>query len=239
MLEALYLVIGLMIVMAMIPIITIASLALAVVKRFVMRWYDPLERYRFRVRLGGNVAYFVALLNGVAVLYYFIVAGMPMGTRFEPWVSTVSQRLPEGWYLASAVAFLFGGFLLKITRSPIAAAFLMAIFVVQISIELTPTIYALAKDPGLFARFFEEIQRMHEGYQQVGGFPKTVMGTVLAGLVYGLAVQAAYYVLAVTAFLIALQGSVGLRAMGPLPPRRASARRHPLDDRESIAPPEH
>ena len=231
MLEALYLVIGLMIVMAVIPVITIVSLALAIAKRFVMRWYDPVERYRFRVRLGGNVAYFVALLNAMAVLYYFIAAGLPMGARFEPWVSAASQRLPEGWYLATAVAFLFGGFLLKITRSPFTAGFLTVIFLAQITIELSPTIFALAKDPGLFARFYEEIERMHQGYQQVGGIPKTVMGTVLAGLVYGLAVQATYYVLAVTAFLIALQGSLGLRAFGPLPPRR-----HPLDDRDPVIP---
>jgi hypothetical protein len=227
MLEALYLVIGLMIVMAMIPVITIVSLSLAIVKRFVMRWYDPVERFRFRVRLGGNVAYFVALLNVMAVIYYFIAAGLPMGARFAPWVSIASQRLPEGWYLATAVAFLFGGFLLKITRAPLAAALLMVIFLAQIAFEMAPTIFALAKDPGLFARFFEEIERMHQGYQQVGGIPKTVMGTVLAGLVYGLAVQAIYYVLAVTAFLIALQGTLGLRAIGPLPPRC-----HPLDDRE-------
>jgi hypothetical protein len=230
MLEALYLVIGLMIVMALIPIITILSLTLAIVKRFVMRWHDPVERYRFRVRLGGNVAYFVAVLNAMAVMYYFIAAGLPMGESFTPWVWTVSGRLPEGWYLASAVAFLFGGFLLKVTRSPFAAAFLTVIFFTQISIELAPTVFALAKDPGLFARFFEEIERMHRGYQQVGGIPKTVMGTVLAGLVYGLALQATYYVLAVTAFLIALQGSLGLRAIGPVP------RRHPKDDRDTITP---
>jgi len=232
MLEALYLVIGLMIVMAMIPVITIVSLSLAITKRFVMRWYDPVERFRFRIRLGGNVAYFVALLNAMAVMYYFIAAGLPMGARFEPWIFTASQRLPEGWYLATAVAFLFGGFLLKITRSPFAAGFLTVIFLTQITIELSPTIFALAKDPGLFARFYEEIERMHQGYQQVGGIPKTVMGTVLAGLVYGLAVQATYYVLAATAFLIALQGSLGLRAIGPLPPRR-----HPQDDKEIITPP--
>ena len=230
MLEALYLVIGLMIVMAMIPVITIVSLSLAIVKRFVMRWHDPVERYRFRVRLGGNVAYFVALLNAMAVMYYFIIAGLPMGARLEPWVTTVSQRLPEGWYLATTVAFAFGGLLLKVTRSAVVAAFLLVIFSAQITIELAPTIFALAKDPGLFARFFEEIQRMHQGYQQVGGIPKTVMGTVLAGLVYGLAVQATYYALAVTAFLIALQGSLGLRTIAPRPGR------HPLDDREMTTP---
>jgi hypothetical protein len=230
MLEALYLVIGLMIVMAMIPVITIASLTLAIIKRFVMRWNDPVERFRFRVRLGGNVAYFVALLNALAVMYYFVAAGLPMGASFEPWVSTVSERLPEGWYLGTTVAFLFGGFLLKITRSPFAAAFLTVIFLTQIAFEMAPTVFALAKDPGLFARFFEEIERMHRGYQQVGGIPKTVMGTVLAGLVYGLAVQATYYVLAVTAFLIALQGSLGLRAIRP--PRR----RRPGGHRDSVTP---
>ena len=232
MLEALYLVIGLMIVMALIPVITIVFLALAIVKRFVMRWHDPVERYRFRVRLGGNVAYFVALLNAMAVMYYFIASGLPMGARFEPWVSTISLRLPEGWYLATAMAFLFGGLFLKITRSPFAAAFLGVLFLAQITMELAPTIFALAQDPGLFARFFEEIQRMHQGYQQVGGIPKTVMGTVLAGLVYGLALQATYYVLAVTAFAIALQGSLGLRALGPAWERG----RHPLDDRDMITP---
>ncbi len=154
-----------------------------------------------------------------------------MGAQFEPWVATVSLRLPEGWYLGTTVAFALGGLLLKITRSAFAAAFLLVVFAAQITIELAPTIFALAQDPGLFARFFVEIERMHQGYQQVGGIPKTVMGTVLAGLVYGLAVQAAYYVLAVTAFLIALQGSLGLRAMGSVP------RRHPLDDREMTSPP--
>ncbi|MFB3054811.1 MAG: hypothetical protein ACE1ZY_05765 [Alphaproteobacteria bacterium] len=233
MLEALYLVIGLMIVMALIPVITIVFLALAIVKRFVMRWHDPVERYRFRVRLGGNVAYFVALLNAMAVMYYFIAAGLPMGARFEPWVSTISLRLPEGWYLATAMAFLFGGLFLKITRSPFAAAFLGVLFLAQITMELAPTIFALAQDPGLFARFFEEIQRMHQGYQQVGGIPKTVMGTVLAGLVYGLALQATYYVLAVTAFAIALQGALGLRALGPAWERE---RHHPLDDRDMLTP---
>ena len=54
--EALYLVIGLRILMALVPVITIAALALAILKRFVMRWNDPVERYRFRVRLGGNVS---------------------------------------------------------------------------------------------------------------------------------------------------------------------------------------
>ncbi len=217
MLEALYFVIGLMIIMGIIPVITIASLGLAITKRFVMRWHDPIERYRFRIRLGGNVAYFVALLNAMAVLYYFIIAGLPMGTRFEPWVIAASLRLPEGWYLATAVAFGFGGLVLKITRSPIAAGFLTVIFLTQVSLELAPTIFALAEDPGLFARFYDEIQHMHESYQQVGGIPKTVMGTVLAGLVYGLAIQATYYVLTVIAFLIALQGALGLRTVGDAP----------------------
>ena len=211
MVEALYLVIGLMILMALIPVITIASLALAIAKRFVMRWNDPVERYRFRVRLGGNVAYFIAVLNAIAILYYFITAGIPLGDKFEPWLYTISGRLPEGWYLATMVAFLFGGFLLKITRSPYAAAFLTLLFLAQVAIELAPAFFALAQDPGLFARFFEEIERMNESYQTVGGIPKTVMGTVLAGLVYGLALQATYYVLALTAFLISLQGTIGLR----------------------------
>ncbi len=211
MVEALYLVIGLMILMALIPVITIAALALAILKRFVMRWNDPVERYRFRVRLGGNVAYFVAVLNAIAVLYYFVTSGIPLGDNFDPWVYAISGRLPEGWYLATMVAFLFGGFLLKITRSPFAAAFLTLLFLAQVAIELAPAFFALAEDPGLFARFFEEIERMNESYQTVGGIPKTVMGTVLAGLVYGLALQATYYVLALTAFLISLQGTMGLR----------------------------
>ncbi|MCZ6885258.1 MAG: hypothetical protein O7E53_02710 [Alphaproteobacteria bacterium] len=211
MVEALYLVIGLMILMGLIPVITIAALALAILKRFVMRWNDPVERYRFRVRLGGNVAYFVAVLNAIAVLYYFVTSGIPLGDKFDPWVDAISGRLPEGWYLATMVAFLFGGFLLKITRSPYAAAFLTLLFLAQVSIELAPAFFALAEDPGLFARFFEEIERMNSSYQSVGGIPKTVMGTVLAGLVYGLALQATYYVLALTAFLISLQGTMGLR----------------------------
>lgn len=233
MLEALYLVIGLMIVMAMIPVITILSLLLAIVKRFTMRWNDPVERFRFRVRLGGNVAYFVALLNAIAVLYYFVVAGLPVGESFRPWIATVSERLPEGWYLGTAVAFLFGGFLLKITRSPLTAAFLLLLFIVQISIELAPTFYALSKDPGLFARFFAEIERMHEAYKTVGGIPRTVMGTVLTGLVYGLALQAAYYALAAASFAIALAGALRLKALsariGPTvraaPPEATAARR--------------
>jgi hypothetical protein len=217
MVEALYLVIGLMLLMALIPVITIASLALAIVKRFVTRWNDPVERYRFRVRLGGNVAYFIATLNAIAVLYYFTAAGIPLGDKFDPWVLTITERLPEGWYLATTVAFLFGGFLLKITRSVYAAAFLMLIFLAQVAIELAPAFFALAKDPGLFARFFEEIERMHESYQTVGGIPKTVMGTVLAGLVYGLALQATYYVLVLTSFAISLQGTMGLRRLRTAP----------------------
>ena len=230
MLEALYLVIGLMIVMATIPVATVLSLALAIVKRFVMRWNDPVERYRFRVRLGGNVAYFIALLNGLAVLYYFLADGLPMGERFEPWVYAIAERLPEGWYLATAVAFLFGGFLLKVTRSPYAAGFLTILFLAQVAIELAPAFFALAEDPGLFARFFEEIARMEEGYRTVGGFPKTVMGVVLAGLVYGLALQASYYALAVIAFIIALQGSLALRTLRRTPAPGAGAFRGPVAD---------
>lgn len=233
MLEALYLVIGLMIVMAMIPVITILSLLLAIVKRFTMRWHDPVERYRFRVRLGGNVAYFVALLNGIAVLYYFIVAGLPAGESFRPWVHMIAERLPEGWYLATTVAFLFGGFLLKITRSPFAATFLLFLFTAQISIEMAPTFYALAKDPGLFSRFFAEIERIHQAYKSVGGIPETIMGTVLTGLVYGLALQAAYYVLALTSFLISLGGTIRLRTLArdDYPPlaARAPVTRTPRD----------
>jgi hypothetical protein len=213
MLEALYLVIGLMIVMAMIPIVAILSLGLAIVKRFVMRWHDPVERYRFRVRLGGNVAYFIALLNAVALLYYFVAAGLPIGEPFQPWVLAIAQRLPEAWYLGTAFVFLIGGFVLKVTRLPHIAALLTVVFLTQISLEVAPAIYALADDPGLFSRFFVEIERMHEGYQKVGGIPKTVMGTVLAGLAYGLALQATYYLLTVAAFLVALQGAIRLRAM--------------------------
>lgn len=213
MLEALYLVIGLMIVMAMIPIIAILSLGLAIVKRFVMRWHDPIERYRFRVRLGGNVAYFIALLNAVALLYYFIAAGLPFGEPFLPWLRASAQRLPEGWYLSTAILFLVGGFVLKVTRLPHIAALLAVVFLTQVSLEVAPAIYALADDPGLFSRFFAEIERMHEGYQKVGGIPKTVMGTVLAGLAYGLALQATYYLLTVAAFVVALQGAVRLRAI--------------------------
>ncbi len=213
MMEALYLVIGLMIVMAMIPIIAILSLGLAIVKRFVMRWHDPVERYRFRVRLGGNVAYFIALLNAVALLYYFVAAGLPFGEPFGPWLRASAQRLPEAWYLATMFVFLIGGFALKVTRLPHIAALLCVVFLTQISLEVAPAIYALAEDPGLFSRFFVEIERMHEGYQKVGGIPKTVMGTVLAGLAYGLALQATYYLLTVAAFLVALQGSIRLRAI--------------------------
>lgn len=222
MLEALYLVIGLMIVMAMIPIIAILSLALAIVKRFVMRWNDPVERYRFRVRLGGNVAYFIALLNAVAVLYYFIAAGLPVGEKFRPWLDASVARLPEAWYLITAALFLIGGFTLKVSRLPHVAALLTIVFLAQISLELAPAVYALAEDPGVFARFFDEIQHLNEGYQKVGGFPKTVMGTVLAGLAYGLALQATYYVLAIAAFVIALQGTLRLRAIGKV--KKAKAR---------------
>jgi hypothetical protein len=63
---------------------------------------------------------------------------------------------------------------------------------------------------------------MHQSYQKVGGIPKTVMGTVLAGLAYGLALQATYYVLAVAAFVIALQGTLRLAAIGKV--KKAKAR---------------
>jgi hypothetical protein len=222
MLEALYLVIGLMIVMATIPVIAILSLALAIMKRFVMRWNDPVERYRFRVRLGGNVAYFIALLNATALLYYFIAAGLPVGDQFMPWLRASAARLPEGWYLATALLFLAGGFALKVSRLPHVAAVLTVAFLAQISLELAPTVYALAEDPGVFGRFFDEIERMHQSYQKVGGIPKTVMGTVLAGLAYGLALQATYYVLAVAAFVIALQGTLRLAAIGKV--KKAKAR---------------
>ncbi|HSR56182.1 MAG TPA: hypothetical protein VLN73_08060 [Alphaproteobacteria bacterium] len=235
MLEALYLVIGLMILMAMIPIIAILSLALAIVKRFVMRWSDAVERYRFRVRLGGNVAYFIALLNAIAVLYYFIVAGLPVGDQFMPWLTASTARLPEGWYLGTAVLFLVGGFTLKVTRLPHAAAILMAVFIAQISLELAPAVYALAEDPGLFSRFFEEIERLNEGYKKVGGFPKTVMGTVLAGLAYGLALQATYYVLATAAFVIALQGAIRLRAISKVKETKARMREE-LDNIDPFRP---
>ncbi len=210
MVEMLYLVIGLMIVMAAIPVLATLSLTLAVCKRFVMRFHDPVEFYRFRVRLGGNVAYFVALLNAIAVLYYFIAAGLPMGERFDLWFRVAAQRLPEGWYIATALVFLVGGFLLKVLRSRTLALLLLFLFLFQIAIELSPTLFALARDPGLFARFFEEIARMRETHANVGGIPGTVMGTILAGLVYGIAIQLAYYALAVASFAISLHGTARL-----------------------------
>ncbi|HEX9810347.1 MAG TPA: hypothetical protein VGC25_12210 [Alphaproteobacteria bacterium] len=214
MIEALYLVIGLMIVMAAIPVVASLSLILAICKRFVMRFNDPMELHRFRVRLGGNVAYFVATLNGLVVVYYYVSAGLPMGTRFEPWIYAAAQRLPEGWYLATALAFLFGGFVLKVTRSPYVGLVVILLFVAQIAIELAPTAFELARDPGLFARFIAEIDRMHEAYANVGGIPGTVMATILAGLVYGVAMQAAYYALVLTSLLIALRATFSLRNLG-------------------------
>ena len=210
MVEMLYLVVGLMIVMAAIPVLTTLALLLAIVKRFVMRFNDPVERYRFRVRLGGNVAYFVALLNACAVLYYFIAAGLPIGQRFLPWLHAAATRLPEGWYIATAVVFLVAGFLLKVARSPWLAVTILVLFAVQVALELSPTLFALARDPGLFARFFDEIARMRETHANVGGIPGTVMGTILAGLVYGIVIQACYYVLALVAFLISLHGTIRL-----------------------------
>ena len=204
MVEALYFVIGLMIVMGAIPVISITMLALAIVKRFVRRWHD-------RVRLGGNVAYFIALLNAVAVLYYFVAAGFPLGQRFDPWLEASSQRLPEGWYLATAIAFFLGGFILKVTRSPYAAGFIAVLFGAQMSIELAPTLYNLATDPGLFHKFFDEIQRLIDNHGTTGGIPGTVMGVMLYGLVYAFALQTAYYVLATIAFLISLHGALAVR----------------------------
>lgn len=208
MVEMLYLVIGLMIVMAAIPVLTTFALALAVTKRYVMRFHDPVERCRFRVRLGGNVAYFVALLNAIAVLYYFVAAGLPMGQRFEPWLIEAARRLPEGWYIATAPVFLAGGFLLKVLRWRALAVFLLLLFLAQVVLELSPTLFELARDPGLFARFFDEIARLRATHADVGGIPGTVMGTILAGLVYGIVIQAAYYLLASASFVISLQGAV-------------------------------
>lgn len=211
MLEMLYLVVGLMLVMAAIPVLAVLSLALAIAKRYVMRFNDAVDRQRFRVRLGGNVAYFVAALNGAAVLYYFLSAGLPVGARFGPWLGEASQRMPEGWYLATCFAFLIAGFLVKVTRSTYLASLLLGLFVVQVAIEMAPTVFALARDPGLFARFFGEIARLREGYANVGGIPGTVMSTLLAGMVYGAALQAAYYALAAWAFIIALAATLRLR----------------------------
>jgi hypothetical protein len=211
MVEMLYLVIGLMIVMAAIPVLAVLALALAIAKRYVMRFNDAVDRLRFRVRLGGNIAYFVATLNALAALYYFIAAGLPVGPRFASWIAAASQRLPEGWYLATAFAFLIAGFLVKVTRSVYLAGFLLVLFGAQLAIELAPTVFALARDPGLFARFFDEIVRLREAYASVGGLPSTVMGLLLAGLVYAAAVQAAYYALTVWGLVIALAATLRLR----------------------------
>jgi hypothetical protein len=211
MVEMLFLVLGLMIVMAAIPVIACLALMLAIAKRFIVRFNDPVEKSRFRVRLGGNVAYFIATLNALAVIYYFIAAGLPFGNRFDPWLSVAAGRLPEGWYLASAVAFLFAGFLLKITRSAYIAVFVLALFGAQIALEMSPTLFALAQDPGLFARFVDEITRLREAYASVGGIPGTIMATLFAGMVYGVLIQAAYYILTLASFLIALQGTLRLR----------------------------
>lgn len=208
MVEMLYLVIGLMIVMAAIPVVTTFALALAIAKRYVMRFHDPVEKCRFRVRLGGNVAYFVALLNAIAVLYYFVAAGIPLGARFEPWLFAAAQRLPEAWYIATVPLFLLGGFLLKVLRWRFLAVLMLLLFLVQVALELAPTLFELARDPSLFARFFDEIARMRETHANVGGIPGTVMGIILTGLVYGIVIQLAYYVLAITAFAISLQGAV-------------------------------
>lgn len=209
--EMLYLVVGLMIVMAAVPVLAVLALALAIAKRYLMRFNDAVDRQRFRVRLGGNVAYFVAALNGLAVLYYFVAAGFPFGARFDPWIAAAAQRLPEGWYLASAFAFLIAGFLLKVTRSSVIALFLLGLFVVQMLMELAPTFFALAADPGMFTRFPAEIARLRAAYADVGGAPGTVMATLLAGLVYGAVIQAAYYLLVTASFAIALVATLRLR----------------------------
>lgn len=209
--EMLYLVIGLMIAMAALPVFAVLSLLLAIAKRFFMRFNDDVDRQRFRVRLGGNVAYFIAALNALAVLYYFIVAGFPFGERFSPWLGTAVRRLPEGWYMITALAFLIGGFLLKITRSTLFAGFLIGLFGVQIAIEMAPTLFALAGDPGLFMRFFGEIGRLRAAYAEVGGIPGAVMATLLAGVVYGAVVQIAYYLLSLLGLWIALQATLRLR----------------------------
>ncbi len=209
--EMLYLVVGLMILMAAIPLLGVLALALAIAKRFFMRFNDAVDRLRFRVRLGGNIAYFIAALNALAVLYYFLSAGLPVGARFGRWLGEAAQRLPEGWYLATCFAFLIAGFLVKVTRSAYLAGFLLALFAVQVAIEMAPTVFALARDPGLFARFFAEISRLRSAYADVGGIPGTVMGTVLAGIVYGAAVQFAYYLLATAGLVIALTATLRLR----------------------------
>jgi hypothetical protein len=209
--EMIYLVVGLMIVMAVIPVLAVVSLTLAISKRYFMRFNDAIDRQRFRVRLGGNVAYFVATLNALAVVYYFVNAGLPLGARFKPWIADAAQSLPAGWYLATAFAFLIAGFLMKVTRSVIIAAFLLVLFAAQILMELWPTLFALSQDPGLFTRFFEEIARLREAYANVGGIPGTVMGTLLAGMVYGAILQIAYYMLAIAGFLIGLRAALRLR----------------------------
>lgn len=211
MVEMLYLVIGLMIVMAAIPVLAVLALALAIAKRFFMRFNDPVDRQRFRVRLGGNVAYFMALLNALAVGYYFVAAGLPLGARFQPWITAAAQSLPAGWYLATAVAFLLAGFLLKVTRSTIIAVFILVLFSAQVLLEMAPTLFALAHDPGLFARFFDEIVRLRDAYANVGGIPGTVMGTLLAGIVYGAVVQTVYYLLIALSLGIALRATLRLR----------------------------
>lgn len=209
--EMLYLVIGLMIVMAAIPVLAVLSLALAIVKRFVMRFHDPVEKCRFRVRLGGNIAYFVALLNATAVIYYYVAAGLPMGAGFAPWLEAAAMRLPEGWYIATLFLFLIGGFAVKITRQPIFAVFLLGLFIAQVILEMAPTLFAIASDPGLFARFFDEIARLREAYANVGGMPGTVMGTLIVGVVYGAVIQLSYYTLAITGLIIALAGTLRLK----------------------------
>jgi hypothetical protein len=211
MVEMLYFVIGWMIVMAAIPVFAVLSLALAIIKRFVMRFHDPVEQLRFRIRLGGNIAYFIALLNAFAAVYYFIGAGLPVGARFQPWLMGAVTQLPEGWYIVTMFIFVIAGFVLKVTRKFYVAGFIVALFAIQVLMELAPTLFALASDPGLFARFIDEIARMHDSYTNVGGMPGTVMTTLFAGLIYGAAIQAAYYILAMTGLLIALSGTMRLR----------------------------
>jgi hypothetical protein len=211
MVEMLYFVIGWMIILAAIPVLAVLSLALAIAKRFVMRFHDPVEKLRFRIRLGGNIAYFIALLNAGAAVYYFVAAGLPIGARFAPWLGNAAQTLPEGWYIATMFLFLVGGLLLKITRAVSVALFIVIMFTAQIALEMAPTLFALAGDPGLFLRLFDEIARMREAYANVGGVPGTVMATLFAGLVYGAVIQAAYYVLAMSGLLIALAGTLRLR----------------------------
>ena len=87
---------------------------------------------------------------------------------------------------------------------------MLLLFAFQVILELSPTLFALAHDPGLFARFFDEIAQMRQANANVGGIPGTVMSTILAGLVYGIVIQASYYVLALIAFLISLHGTLKL-----------------------------